>query len=243
MQLLYVDTRNIELSVDLEVSCVNIGVFDIRFTPALFIPMPEDPFEPRASYHHGDLRRTLIQTAEAMLAEGLGWQFTLREVARRAGVSHAAPYKHFPDKASLLAELALRGFERLRAALDAAVAEHPRSVRKALLRGAMAYVRFGTEHPSLYRLMFSAEAGQGPEVHASERAMGALGVVLELLQRGQQQGVFRHEPVQGQAAACWALVHGLTLLAIDGLLLPQKVGTAPVEAALATLLGGLEAPS
>ena len=64
-------------------------------------------------YHHGDLRRTIIETAMAMLHEDKGWQFTLREVARRAGVSHAAPYKHFPDKAALLAEMALLGFARL----------------------------------------------------------------------------------------------------------------------------------
>ena len=71
-------------------------------------------------YHHGDLRRTVIETAMAMLHEDKGWQFTLREVARRAGVSHAAPYKHFPDKAALLSEMALIGFDRLREALTAA---------------------------------------------------------------------------------------------------------------------------
>lgn len=71
-------------------------------------------------YHHGDLRRTLIETAMGMLHEDKGWQFTLREVARRAGVSHAAPYKHFPDKAALLSEMALIGFDTLREALAAA---------------------------------------------------------------------------------------------------------------------------
>ena len=63
-------------------------------------------------YHHGDLKRVVIETAQAMLREDKGWQFTLREVARRAGVSHAAPYKHFPDKSALLAELAMLGFNR-----------------------------------------------------------------------------------------------------------------------------------
>jgi len=196
----------------------------------------------RTSYHHGDLRRVVLDTAQAMLAEDRNWQFTLREVARRAGVSHAAPYKHFPDKASLLAELAMLGFDRLREVLAAAVATHPRSVRKAFLLAAIAYVRFGVEQPALYRLMFSAEASRGADVHLSERALNALGVLLELLQRGQQEGIFRRRPVRGQAAACWAQVHGLTLLTIDGLLLPEKVGDAPVDAALATLLEGLELP-
>ena len=75
--------------------------------------MPDTTDRP---YHHGDLRRALIETAMGMLHEDKGWQFTLREVARRAGVSHAAPYKHFPDKAALLAEMALLGFDRLRQA-------------------------------------------------------------------------------------------------------------------------------
>ncbi|HMM77959.1 MAG TPA: TetR/AcrR family transcriptional regulator [Gammaproteobacteria bacterium] len=196
----------------------------------------------RTSYHHGDLRRVILDTAQAMLTEDQNWQFTLREVARRAGVSHAAPYKHFPDKASLLAELAMLGFDRLREALTVAVEAHPRSVRKALLLGATAYVKFGTEHPALYRLMFSATAERAAGVHTSERALSALGVLLELLQRGQREGVFRRRAVQGQAAACWAQVHGLTLLAIDGLLLPEKIGDAAVDAALATLLEGLEIP-
>ena len=64
-------------------------------------------------YHHGDLKRVVIETAQDMLRENKGWQFTLREVARRAGVSHAAPYKHFPDKSALLAELATLGFDEL----------------------------------------------------------------------------------------------------------------------------------
>ena len=79
------------------------------------MPPPDD-----RPYHHGDLRRTVIDTAIAMLDERAGPQFTLREVARRAGVSHAAPYKHFPDKAALLTEIALIGLDRLRDALRAA---------------------------------------------------------------------------------------------------------------------------
>ena len=74
---------------------------------------------PARRYHHGDLRRTIIETAQDMLREDKGWEFTLREIARRAGVSHAAPYKHFPDKSALLTELAKIGFDQLAAALNA----------------------------------------------------------------------------------------------------------------------------
>ena len=190
-------------------------------------------------YHHGDLRRAVIETAMGMLDEEKGWQFTLREVARRAGVSHAAPYKHFPDKAALLVEMALLGFDRLREALEAAKHRRPTSVRDELVAIARAYVRFGTANPALYRLMFSAKTEKTAEVHLNERAIAAFGVVIELLKRGQAEGVLRKRDVRGQGAGCWAQVHGITLLTIDGLLLSEKVGPKPLDAALGTLLEGL----
>lgn len=191
-------------------------------------------------YHHGDLRRAVIETAMEMLHEDKGWQFTLREVARRAGVSHAAPYKHFPDKAALLVEMALLGFDLLREALMAAKPRRPNSMRDELLTVARAYIRFGISNPALYRLMFSADAGKAVDVHLNERALAAFGVVIELLERGQAEGVLRKRDVGGQAAACWAQVHGVTLLTIDGLLLPEKVGPNAPDNALVTLLEGLE---
>ncbi len=192
-------------------------------------------------YHHGDLRRAVIETAMTMLHEERGWQFTLREVARRAGVSHAAPYKHFPDKAALLAELALIGFDRLREALLAAQPASAASLQDALFPVARTYLAFGQENPALYRLMFGADAGKPSEVHLSERALGAFAIVTDFLSRGQEAGLIRVRPVRGQATACWAQLHGLTMLAIDGLLLPEKVGDNAVTEALTALLEGIQA--
>lgn len=190
-------------------------------------------------YHHGDLRRVIIDTAMDMLQEGGGWRCTLRELARRAGVSHAAPYKHFPDKAALLTELALIGFDRLRETLISTT--HSASVREQFVAAARAYVGFAIANPALYRLMFGADAGKPADVHLNERALGAFGVLLEMLQHGQDAGALRKRPIQGQAAACWAQIHGAAMLTIDGLLLPEKVGPDALESALATLLEGLEA--
>lgn len=192
-------------------------------------------------YHHGDLRRVVIETAEQMLDESRDWQFTLREVARRANVSHAAPYRHFPDKAALLLELALRGFEQLHRDMDAATTPRPSSERAEFTAAALAYIAFGEKNPSLYRLMFSRDAGDPQVAHLGERAMAALGVLTDLLARGQQSGTFKSQPLTEQVAACWAQVHGLTMLSIEGLLMPEKVGQTPVQAALDTLLEGLAA--
>lgn len=192
-------------------------------------------------YHHGDLRRVIIDTAMAMLLEDHGWQFTLREIARRAGVSHAAPYKHFADKAALLSELALIGFDRLRMALGKHQASAHASLRDEFFAMAHAYLRFARSNPGLYRLMFSADAGRPADVHLDERALAACEPLMELLVRGQATGALRHREARGQMAACWGMIHGLSLLALDGILLPEKVGEDALDAALGTLLEGLEA--
>ena len=167
-------------------------------------------------YHHGDLRRALIDTALAMVTEEGAWNFTLREVARRAGVSHAAPYNHFEEKSALLAEVAALGFESLRRTMETAARRHPRSARQAFAGIADAYVRFGVDHPAHYRLMFGAELAEKARYPALQAASDAAFAVLTgVLERGQSSGQVRREAVRDQALAAWSLVHGLTTLFID----------------------------
>lgn len=191
-------------------------------------------------YHHGDLRQAVIDTAQDMLREEKGWQFTLREVARRAGVSHAAPYKHFPDKSALLAELAALGFEQLRSEIAGAISRPLRSVRAEFVAAAKAYLHFGTSNRSLYRLMFSGEVDKAEHAKLEEAGARAFAELTGIIERGQASGVFKKQPIGGQAAAAWALAHGFTMLTIDGQILPEKVGANPFDAAIASLLEGLE---
>jgi AcrR family transcriptional regulator len=191
-------------------------------------------------YHHGDLRRAIIDTALETLQEQQGWQFTLREIARRANVSHSAPYRHFPDKAALLHELALIGFDRLRETLEAALASGPEQDAPArLLALAYAHLDFGAAHPELYRLMFAPDAGEPTDIHLDPRAQAPFRLVIEVLEHGQQAGTIRARSALGQATACWAHLHGLTMLAIGGRLVREKVGDHAIEDALTTLLDGL----
>src|SRR5271169_6696642 len=117
---------------------------------------------PKASaprtYHHGDLRRSLIDSALALVTEEQDWAFSLRNVARRAGVSHNAPYNHFADKSELLGAVAAAGLETLRESMLAAGAgvEDPAA---QLLAGGRAYVRVGVKNPALYRLVFGQALG------------------------------------------------------------------------------------
>jgi hypothetical protein len=85
--------------------------------------------------------------------------------------------------------------------------------------------------------MFGQDVGR--DMHLNARALGAFGVLLELLERGQEEGALRRRRLQSQAAACWAEVHGITMLVIDGLFVPEKVGQNAIEEALTTLIEGL----
>ncbi|CAB3758746.1 TetR family transcriptional regulator [Burkholderia puraquae] len=194
------------------------------------------------AYHHGDLRRAIIETALDTLQEQQGWQFTLREIARRANVSHSAPYRHFPDKAALLHELALIGFDRLRDDLAASV-DPAADAPDVLLALAYAHLAFGQRNPDLYRLMFAADAGEPTDIHLDPRVQAPFLLVVDILERGQHAGTIRPRPALGQATACWAHLHGLTMLAIDGRLVREKVGDHAIEDALTTLLDGLVLPA
>jgi len=204
---------------------------------------------PRSSaerYHHGDLRRALVKTALAMVTEEGAWNFTLREVARRAGVSHAAPYNHFADKGALLAEVAAVGFRALGREMERA-SRRARAARQGLLGIAIAYVRFGVERPAHYRLMFGPELAEKERYPVLQQASDAtFGALTSALQRGQVAGDLRPAPVNDQALAAWSLVHGLTTLMIDQRLSFLGVSASEAErqarSAGAALLDGLTAP-
>ena len=177
----------------------------------------------RASYHHGDLRRSLVDSALAILSERQGWDFSLREVARRAGVSHNAPYAHFAGKHELLAALAIAGFDTLRQSMLAAAAEAP-GAPDALLAIGQAYTVFGRKNPAHYRLMFGptliGEDATSRDVAAAAATTRA--VLGDTIRRGAVEGVFSVDPADSDDLAAasvtaWALAHGLTLLHIDGL--------------------------
>jgi len=189
----------------------------------------------RQPYHHGDLRRALIDTALAMVTEEGTWSFRLREVARRTGVSHAAPYNHFADKAELLAEVAALGFQALGRAMEMA-ARRARSAEQGLLRIGIVYVRFGVENPAHYRLMFGAELADRERYPVLQQAADATFAALTgALERGQLAGEVRRGSVRDQAVTAWSLVHGLTTLLIDRRLsfLGLSVGEAERQARVA----------
>ncbi|HUN40722.1 MAG TPA: TetR/AcrR family transcriptional regulator [Acetobacteraceae bacterium] len=174
-------------------------------------------------YHHGDLRHALVETALLLVTEEQDWTFSLREVARRAGVSHRAPYNHFPEKLDLLAAVAAVGFERLRDGMLRVMVGivDPEALLFAITR---TYIRLGLENPALYRLMFgpalsAAGSADRPPV-AKLAGAQARGVLEDVILRGARSGAFAVSPdglqdVALTAISVWSATHGLTMLALD----------------------------
>jgi AcrR family transcriptional regulator len=197
-------------------------------------------------YHHGNLAAALVEAALSLIDETHDWAFSLREVARRAGVSHNAPYKHFPEKRDLLAAVAARGFETLAKRMLASL-ESATDARARLVACGQAFVAHAIANPALYRLMFSA-ALTSPEAGrpAIEKATGAKAraIVDETLADAVRSGALPSRmanPSERAAAslAMWSLLHGLSMLAIDDFVGPLQDLDTLVEPFLGALLDGL----
>ena len=205
-----------------------------------------DPSAEARPYHHGHLASALIEAALALLDETQDWAFSLREVARRAGVSHNAPYKHFPEKRDLLAAVAARGFEAL-AERMAAAHDGADGSRSRIAACGRAYVAHGIANPALYRLMFGAALtvpGVGRSSIEKNAAAKAQAIFAETLEKAVQSGALPSrlaEPRETAAAsvAAWSLLHGLTMLAIDDFVGPPAKISALVDSLLGALLEGL----
>jgi len=195
-----------------------------------------------APYHHGDLPRALIAAATQLIESGeAGTRLTLRAAAQAAGVSIAAPYRHFADREALLAATLAEGFRDLTQRTDAArrAAAEP---MQALLATGLAYVRFAADRPRTYRLMFGPECDKAhyPELMAAGHA--ALAVLHQAVADCQAAGLIAGSDTQQVALAGWAITHGLASLHVDGLLTsasaPEQLD-ATARGLLALLIDGV----
>jgi AcrR family transcriptional regulator len=163
-------------------------------------------------YHHGHLREALLKAAIQLIAEVGPAGFTLREVARRAGVSHNAPYRHFPDREDLLAAVAAQGFRELNEAMLEAVTHHRGSVGR--LKGAgLAYVEFALRRPEHFTVMFDAAVSKHRTPDSTEAAQQAFGTLLTLVKSCQDENRLPSVDVRQLALLAWSMVHGIAKLA------------------------------
>ncbi len=170
---------------------------------------------PKAKYHHGDLRDALIDAAYQFVIESGAEKFSLADACRCAGVSTAAPYRHFKDREEILAEVCARGFHTLTASARSAVGKHGEGTLEGIIAMGQAYVAFAVNHQGLFRLMF----GQNPsisEVHkVVEIGNDCFGYLIEQITKYcQANGLDQN--ANDVATKLWTFVHGAASLVIDG---------------------------
>ncbi|WP_405828807.1 TetR/AcrR family transcriptional regulator [Streptomyces sp. NBC_01176] len=163
---------------------------------------------PQATYHHGDLRAACLRAARELLEEDGSAALSLRAVARRAGVSATAPYRHFADRDALVSAVAAEGYREL--ATNLAKAHPSPTTVDDLAAVAVAYVQFALDHPALFRAMFAE-----PCDPTSEERVAATAVISEYVQN-IVRGAFPGSDVGALSTTVWALVHGLAFLHLDG---------------------------
>jgi AcrR family transcriptional regulator len=193
-----------------------------------------------SSYHHGALRDALLEAAERVLERDGLPGLTLRAVAREAGVSHAAPTHHFGDLTGLVSELAAIGFRQFNAAMAAACAPDATMMERAMAR-AKAYVAYAQAHPGMYGLMFRTERLDYSRPSLDEAAGAAFAGLANAVAASRHEQIEQEHLTLEQAAAiarAWSLVHGFTMLMLDGRL-EDILGRLPEGNSVETLLDAM----
>jgi AcrR family transcriptional regulator len=166
------------------------------------------------TYHHGDLRAGLVEAARALVETNGPERLSLSDACRAAGVSTAAPYRHFPDKAALLLAVALGGMERHAGAMTTAAARHPVGSTEAVAAIGRAYVDFALREPGVFQLMFSLTRGHSEDPALVATGEATFGIVLA--QIAARRGRAPDDPsVVLTGFSLWTFVHGLSFLLID----------------------------
>ncbi len=184
---------------------------DERGAPSATLPATGGPAPAR------DLRRKFIDASLELVTERGVEGLTLRDLAKRVGVTHPAVYRYFPDKAALLASVAEEGFWAIRSAAIRACAPYP-DTRTRFNKLVEAYVRFAAEHPAHFRLMFGPEAAEkwsSASLRAAETA--TFNICLDAVVEGQRDGLVREGDPREIALAGWAMIHGIASLVLNGL--------------------------
>jgi len=167
-------------------------------------------------YHHGDLKNALIQAGiEILSREGVN-ALSLRKVARKAGVSHAAPYAHFADKQALVAAISTEGYKEIYEKVYDAVQRHQGEPLRQLVEAAWAYVEFALTDPDHFKITLSGVVEKEKDYPAFvEIAQKSFNLVVELVAAGQRAGILREGPPDLVAVSVWGLVHGFALLVLE----------------------------
>lgn len=172
-----------------------------------------------SAYHHGNLRQSLVDAALTLIASHGPETFTLRQAARAAGVSPAAPYRHFVDKTELLAAVASQGFERIAAAIEHELADAGDDVLTRLQAEGWAYMDFALANPALFRAMHTPEVLDASRfADLVEKSQRIHAISWRIIRDGQRQGVIQPGDPAAISLAWIASLYGLARFFVDGML-------------------------
>jgi AcrR family transcriptional regulator len=182
-------------------------------------------------YHHGDLREALLTAAQVELEETGLEGFSLRKVAKRAGVSHAAPAHHFGDTTGLLTALAVRGYELFVQSMQAA----EQGEDDKIIGAALGYIAFAQAHPALFRLIFSSARPDYTNPELDSAAPQSFLHLTDLLEARTGLCAFENQDAMTDALGVWSLAHGLADLLTGGRMKPLQA--MPPEARKQVIIG------
>lgn len=169
----------------------------------------------KTSYHHGELRQALISAARVLMNERQGNDFSLSDACRRAGVSTAAPYRHFADKSEIINEVVAQGFVDMKDRFRAATEPHAPGARERIIAVGQVYLSFAIAEPALFRMMFSQTPSLSEDDLVITHGKACFAYVLqEVVDYCAFHGVIGN--AQMIAVQLWTLVHGAASLTIDG---------------------------
>ena len=172
---------------------------------------------PIKKYHHGDLKNAIIQAGVKILSKEGVVGLSLRKVAKKAGVSHSAPYAHFTDKQALIAAISTEGFKQLYSEIDLAVSPHTSDPKRQLMEGAWAYVQFAINNPDTFHIMFSSVLEKEKDYPAFvEISRKNYERVVDIVRACQAAGTLRAAPPEVMALSVWGQLHGISSLILEG---------------------------
>jgi AcrR family transcriptional regulator len=195
---------------------------------------------PRKKYHHGDLKNALILAGIDILSkEGLAG-LSLRKVAKKAGVSHAAPYAHFADKQALIAAISTEGYRRLYEQLSATIELNKVNSHQQLVEVGWTYIQFAIKDPEHFKTMFSGIIEQEKDYPEFRKmAQKNFGLLVMLVKDCQEAGLLAQGPADMVAVSLWSLVHGFILLLLEGQISHTLLDRMSVRTLLILLLNGI----
>jgi AcrR family transcriptional regulator len=170
----------------------------------------------KKSYHHGDLKNALIEAGADILSKQGASALSLRKVAQKAGVSHAAPYAHFADKQALIAAISTEGYKQLYEQIAQVAAQHRSDPLRRFVEASWAYVQFALDEPELFKVTLSGLIEKEQDYPAFvETAKQTFSLVVDIVAQCQQAGILRQGAPDLAAVSVWALIHGFVTLLLE----------------------------